>query len=90
MSIELLNLCHSVIEHAAEGSIELDEAKKALDALHEEGGIAQAAQDYAEDHMGEIAIKVLANLGLPFIGAELVGLAIDKYNESQQGQKDES
>jgi len=81
---DLLNLCHAVVEHAAEGSVELQDAKKAIDALHEEGGLAKAAEQYADDHMGEIAVKVLMGLGLPFIGAELVGLAIDKYNESKK------
>ena len=83
---DLLNLCHAVIEHAAEGSVELDDAKKALDALHEEGGLSKAAEQYADDHMGEIAVKVLLNLGLPFIGAELVGMAIDHYNEQKKDE----
>lgn len=84
---DLLNLCHAVIDHAAEGAVELQDAKKALDTIHAEGGLEKAAEQYAEDHMGEIAVKVLMNMGLPFIGAELIGMAIDKYNESK---KDES
>lgn len=84
---DLLNLCHAVIDHAAEGTVELQDAKKALDTLHAEGGLEKAAEQYAEDHMGEIAVKVLMNMGLPFVGAELIGMAIDKYNESK---KDES
>lgn len=86
MSLELLNLCHSVIEHAGGHEHEIDAAKAALEALHEEGGLTRAAEHYAEDHMGEIAIKVLANMGLPFIGAELVGLAIDQYNKTQKDE----
>lgn len=83
---DLLNLCHAVIEHAGGHDHEIEAAKAAVSALHEEGGLAKAAEAYAEDHMGEIAIKVLANMGLPFIGAELVGLAIDKYNESKKDE----
>ena len=83
---DLLNLCHSVIDHAAEGTTELQNAKEALDALHKDGGLEKMAEQYAEDHMGEIAIKVLMNMGIPFVGAELVGLAIDKYNESKKEQ----
>lgn len=81
---DLLNLCHAVIEHAAEGSTELDDAKKALDALHQEGGLEKAAEEFAGDHMGEIAVKVLLNMGLPFIGAELVGMAINRYNSKEK------
>lgn len=84
---DLLNLCHAVIEHAGDHADEIESAKKAIEALHEEGGLAKAAEEYAEDHMGEIAVKVLMNLGLPFIGAELIGLAIQKYNESKDEPK---
>lgn len=87
---DLLTLCHAVIEHAGDDADAIEQAKKAVEALHEEGGLTKAAQEYAEDHMGEIAVKVLANIGLPFIGAELVGFAIDKYNESKKAQKDEA
>lgn len=83
---DLLSLCHAVIDHAGGFEHDIEAAKAAVDALHKEGGLAKAAEEFAEDHMGEIAIKVLLNLGVPFIGAELVGLAIDKYNESQKDQ----
>ena len=83
---ELLNLCHAVIEHAGDDADAISEAKKAVEALHEEGGLEHMATQYAQEHMGEIAIKVLANLGLPFIGAELVSLAIDKYNEQKKDE----
>ena len=86
--MELLDLCHAVIDHAGGHDHEIEAAKAAVTALHEKGGLAQAAEQYANDHMGEIAIKVLANLGVPFIGAELIGLAIDKYNEGKKETND--
>lgn len=75
--MELLNLCHTLIDHAGDHPEEIQLAKEALEGAD----LTKLAEQYADDHMGEIAVKVLMNIGIPFIGAELIGLAIDKYKE---------
>lgn len=82
--MELLNLCHDLIDHAGDHPEEIQKAKEALEGAD----LGKLAEQYAEDHMGEIAVKVLMNIGIPFVGAELVGLAIDKYNESKKETND--
>jgi len=78
--MELLDLCHAVIEHAGYHPEEIQKAKDALEGAD----LSALAEQYAEDHMGEIAVKVLMNIGIPFVGAELIGLAIDKYKEHNE------
>lgn len=90
MSLELLNLCHDLIEHAGDDAEAIAKAKAQIETLHSDGGLAKVIEEEAESHLGEIAVKVLLGAGIPFVGAELAGLAIDFYNKrnKEEGKDD--
>jgi hypothetical protein len=88
MSLELLNLCQAVIEHAGEDADAIAKAKEAVEKFHQEGGLAEAAQSIAHDHIGELAVAVLGNLGLPFFGPALIQMAIEHFEA--KGENDDA
>lgn len=79
MSLELLNLCHSVLDAADADGADIAAAKEKIEVLHEEGTFAKMAAEIAHEGMGDLAVQLLGNIGIPFVGGALLKVAQEAF-----------